>query len=111
MSRPKDANASETTELELRYTHDSTTSLKGYCDAEAEYIAVGSSCSQFIWIKNRFKDYDVSQDGASFVMTLYYENISAFNFFKNPIQHSQPKHFRHMVEDNVIKFKHIPTAH
>ena len=47
-------------------------------------------------------------------MTLYCENISAFNFFKNPIQHSRPKHIKHhfiriLVKDRVIEIKHIPT--
>ena len=62
------------------------------------------------------KDYGVSQDNVSFGMTLYCDNISAFNFSKNPIQHSRSKHIRHhfiinMVEDMVIELKHIPTTH
>ena len=88
LPRPKDANVSKTTEFELWYTHDSTTSLKGSYDVEAEDIAASSSWSQLIWIKNRLKDYGISRDSASFSMTLYCENISAFNFFKNLIHYS-----------------------
>ena len=88
MPRLKDANVNGTIKFELWYTYDSTASLKGFCDVEAEYIALGSNCSQLIWIKNMLKDYDVSQDGTHFGMTLYYVNISAFNFSENPVQHS-----------------------
>ena len=50
------------------------------------------------------------------LVTLYYDNISAFKFFKNPVQNSRPEHIihhfiRHMVEDKVIELKHIPTVH
>ena len=58
----------------------------------------------------------VSVDDASPSMTLYCDNISAFNLSKNPVQQSRPKHIKHyfiinMVEDKVIELKHIPTAH
>ena len=67
-------------------------------------------------MKNMMKDFSVSQDGASSGMTLYCDNISAFNFSKNLVQHSRPKHIKHhfiknMVEDKVIELKHIPTTH
>ena len=44
-------------------------------------------------------------------MTLYYENISTFNFFKNLVQHSQSRHIIHMVEEKVIELKHSPITH
>ena len=114
MPRSKDANVSETLKFELWHTHESTTSLNGSYDAKSKYIAASSSCSRLIWIKKRLKDYGVSQNGASFGMTLYYENIIAFNFFKNSIQHSRLKHIRHhfirsLVEDRVIEIKHNPN--
>jgi len=34
------------------------------------------------------KEYNVEQD----VLTLYFDNLSAFNISKNPIQHSRTKH-------------------
>ena len=60
MPRPKDVNVNGTIKFELWYTHDSTTNLKSSYDTEAEYIVVSRSCSRIIWIKSRFKDYDVS---------------------------------------------------
>jgi len=49
--------------------------------AEAEYIAAGSSCSQLVWMKQIFKEYNAEQD----ILTLYCENLSAINISKNPI--------------------------
>jgi hypothetical protein len=43
--------------------------------AEAEYIAVGSGCSQLLWMKQMLKEYNVQQD----VMTLFCDNVSAIN--------------------------------
>ncbi|XP_058783673.1 secreted RxLR effector protein 161-like [Vicia villosa] len=56
--------------------------------AEAEYIAVGSNCSQLVWMKQMLNEYTVSLN----VMTLYCDNLSAINISKNPIQHSRTKH-------------------
>ena len=62
------------------------------------------------------KNDNVLTNDASSGMTLYCDNISAFNFSKNPVQHSRPKHIKHhfiinMVKDKVIELKHIYTAH
>src|SRR4030066_1487195 len=80
--------------------------------AEAEYIAVGSSCSQLVWMKQMLKEYNVEQD----VMTLYCDNLSAINISKNPIQHSRTKqidirhHFiRDLVEDKIVTLEHVAT--
>src|ERR1044072_9493960 len=50
------------------------------------------------------------------VMTLYCDNMSAFNISKNPIQHSRTKHIdirhhfiRHLVKKKVIKLEHVAT--
>jgi hypothetical protein len=43
--------------------------------AEAEYIAVGSSCSQLVWMKQMLKECNVEQD----VLNLYCDNLSAIN--------------------------------
>ena len=85
-----------------------------FSKAEAKYIVIDSSCSRLVWMIN-MKVYGVSQDDVSSSMTLYYDNISAFNFSKSPIQHSRSKHTIHhfiinMVEDKVIELKHIPIA-
>ncbi|KAL0556491.1 hypothetical protein IC582_005005 [Cucumis melo] len=80
--------------------------------AEAEYIATGSGCTQLIWMKNMLHEYRFDQD----TMTLYYDNMSAIDISKNPIQHSRTKHIdiRHhfiheLVEDKVIKLDHISS--
>jgi len=56
--------------------------------AEAEYIAVGSNCSQLVWMKQMLEEYDVKQG----VLTLCCDNLSAINISKNSIQHSRTKH-------------------
>ncbi|KAA0043269.1 putative mitochondrial protein [Cucumis melo var. makuwa] len=38
---------------------------------EAEYIAVGSSCTQLLWMKQMLSEYDISQD----TMILYCDNM------------------------------------
>ena len=56
--------------------------------AKAEYIAVGSCCAQLLWTKTLLHDYGISQD----TMCIFYDNTSAINLSKNPIQHSKAKH-------------------
>jgi len=80
--------------------------------AEAEYIAVGSSCSQLVWMKQMLEEYDVQQG----VLTLYCDNLSSINISKNPIQHSRTKHIdirhhfiRDLVEDKVVTLEHVTT--
>ena len=48
---------------------------------EVEYIAVGSCCSQLLWMKNVLTDYEISQD----TMVVYYDNSSAIDISKNPV--------------------------
>ena len=79
---------------------------------EVDYIAAGSSCSQLVWMKQMLKEYNVEQD----VLTLYYDNLSAINIFKNPIQHSRTKHIeirhhfiRDLVEEKVVTLEHVDT--
>jgi hypothetical protein len=57
-------------------------------------------------------EYNVTQD----VMTLYYDNLSAINISKNPIQHNRTKHIdirhhfiRELVEDKIIVLEHVAT--
>ena len=80
--------------------------------AEAEYIATGSCCTQFLWIKKLFHDNGIPRD----TMCGFYDNISAINLSKNPVQHSKSKHIeiryhfiRDLVEDKVICLEFIHT--
>ena len=52
--------------------------------AEAEYIAVGSSCTQLLWMQKLLLDYGIRQEH----LTIYSNNTSAINISKNPVQHS-----------------------
>jgi len=49
--------------------------------AQAEYIAVGSCCTQLLWMKTLLGDYGFSQD----TMVINNDNTSAINISKNPV--------------------------
>ena len=49
--------------------------------AEAKYIAVGSFCIQFLWMKKLLYDYGIPQD----TMCVFCDNTSAINLSKNPV--------------------------
>ncbi|XP_008462943.2 uncharacterized protein LOC103501207 [Cucumis melo] len=55
---------------------------------EAEYIAVGSACTQLIWMKNMVKEYGIPQN----LMTLYCDNMSAIDISKNLERSSESTH-------------------
>ncbi|KAL0551317.1 hypothetical protein IC582_010403 [Cucumis melo] len=80
--------------------------------AKAEYMAIGSGCTQLIWLKNILHEYGFDQD----TITLYCDNMSAIDISKNPVQHSRTKHInirrhfiRELVEDKAIRLDHIRT--
>ena len=56
--------------------------------AEAEYIAVGSCCTQLLWMQKLLHDYGIRQE----YLTIYCDNTSVINISKNPVQHSRTKH-------------------
>ena len=49
--------------------------------AEVEYIAVGSYCTQLLWMQKLLLDYGIRQEH----LTIYYDNTSAINISKNPV--------------------------
>ena len=78
--------------------------------AEAEYIVVGSCCTQLLWMKKLLHDYEIPQD----TMCVFCDNISTINLSKNPIQHFKSKHIeiryhfiRDLVEDKVVCLEFI----
>ena len=80
--------------------------------AEAEYIATGSCCTQFLWMQKLLLDYGIRQEH----LTIYCDNTSAINISKNPVQHSGTKHIeiRHhfiqeLVEDGTLTLEFIHT--
>jgi hypothetical protein len=56
--------------------------------AEAEYIAVGSCCTQIIYLKQSFVDYNIKLGS----VPLLCDNESAVKIAKNPVLHSRTKH-------------------
>ena len=79
---------------------------------EAEYIVVGSCCSQLLWMKKVLTDYGTSQD----TMIVYCDNSSTIDISKNSVQHSKTKHIkiryhfiRDLVERKIMCLEYIPT--
>ena len=79
---------------------------------KAEYIATGNCCTQLLWMQKLLHDYGICQEH----LTIYYDNTSAINIYKNPIQHSRTKHIeirhhfiRELVEDGTLTLKFIHT--
>ena len=70
--------------------------------AEAEYIIVGSLCTQSLWMTQQLKDFGVILNH----IPLKCDNTSAINLTKNPIMHSRTKHTEirhHFLRDHVSK--------
>ena len=73
--------------------------------AETEYVATEKCCSQILWIKMQLEDYDIKQSK----IIIEYDNTSAINLSKNPIQHSRSKHIeiryhfirKHVANDDI----------
>nr|GEX65379.1 copia protein [Tanacetum cinerariifolium] len=69
---------------------------------KAEYVSVGKTCQQALWMKQALIDYDVRLDDVSIVC----DNKGAIDLSKNPVQHSRTKHIEirhHFLRDNVQK--------
>ena len=79
---------------------------------EAEYIVVGSCCTQLLWMQKLLHDYDICQEH----LTIYCDNTNAINISKNSIQHSRTKHIeirhhfiRELVKDGTLTLEFIHT--
>ena len=79
---------------------------------EAEYIVAASCCAQLLWMKKRLHDYGINQD----TMCVFYDNTSAINLSKNPVQHSKSKHIEiryhfiwDLVEEKTMYLEFITT--
>jgi len=80
--------------------------------AEAEYIALGSCCTQLLWMRQMLVDYGIISDP----MLVHCDNMSAINLSKNPVQHSRTKHVdirhhfvRELVEMKIVILEHVST--
>ena len=79
---------------------------------EAEYIAVGTCCTQLLWMQKLLIGYGIHQEH----LIIYCDNTSAINISKNPVQLSLTKHIeiRHhfiweLVEDGTFTLEFIHT--
>ncbi|CAA7021247.1 unnamed protein product [Microthlaspi erraticum] len=74
--------------------------------AEAEYIALGSCCTQLIWMRQMSADYGME----SGPFLVYCDNKSAIDISKNPVQHSRTKHIdiRHHFVRELVEEKQVP---
>ena len=82
--------------------------------AEAEYIALGSCCTQLMWMTQMAEDYGMISDS----LLILCDNQSAISIAKNPVQHSHTKHIdirhhfiRELVEAKLIVIDHVGTEH
>ncbi|GJR10955.1 retrovirus-related pol polyprotein from transposon TNT 1-94 [Tanacetum coccineum] len=69
---------------------------------EAEYISVGKTCQQALWMKQALINYDVQLDDVPIMC----DNKGAIDLSKNPVQHSRTKHIEirhHFLRNNVQK--------
>ena len=77
---------------------------------EDKYIAIGSCCTQFLWMQKLLHDYGICQEH----LIIYCDNTSAITLSKNPVQHSRTKHIeirhhfiRELVEDGTLTLEFI----
>ncbi|GJY71730.1 hypothetical protein Tco_0475433 [Tanacetum coccineum] len=69
---------------------------------EAEYVSIGKSCQQALWMKQALIDYDVRLNDVPIMCG----NKGAIDLSKNPMQHSRTKHIEirhHFLRDSVQK--------
>src|SRR5690606_16227262 len=77
--------------------------------AEAEYIAMGSCCTQLLWMRQMLVDYGIVSEN----MLIHCDNMSAINLSKNLVQHSCSKHvdIRHHFVRELVEMKIVTLAH
>nr|GEU56663.1 retrovirus-related Pol polyprotein from transposon TNT 1-94 [Tanacetum cinerariifolium] len=68
--------------------------------AEAEYVALSSSCAQVMWMRTQLQDYGFNYNK----IPLYYNSQSAIAISCNPVQHSRTKHIHtryHLINEHA----------
>nr|GFB11310.1 hypothetical protein [Tanacetum cinerariifolium] len=61
---------------------------KGFTKAEAEYVALSTSCAQVMWMRTQLQDYGFNNNK----IPLYCDSQSAKAISCNPVHHSRTKH-------------------
>ena len=70
--------------------------------AEAEYMAVGSCCTQLLWMMHTLNDFDLRFRKVPIMC----DNTSVIQMSKNPVFHSRTKHIdirHHFIRDHIEK--------
>ncbi|GKA03600.1 hypothetical protein Tco_0676381 [Tanacetum coccineum] len=82
--------------------------------AEAEYVALSTSCAQVMWMRTQLKDYGFNYNK----IPLYYDSQSAIAISCNPVQHSRTKHIhtryhfiKEQVENGIIELYFVRTEY
>ena len=94
------------------YLKNNLVSSMSLSTTKAEYIAVKSCCTQLLWMKKLLHDYRIPQE----TMSVFCDNTSTINLFKDPAQHLKSKHIeifyyfiRDLVEDKIVCLEFIHT--
>ena len=81
---------------------------------EAEYVALGVSAQEVVWLRRLFQDMGVSVDSAT---KLYEDNQGAIDLSHNPKHHSRTKHIdvahhftRELIVSREIDVEYVPTG-
>ncbi|GJW80079.1 ribonuclease H-like domain-containing protein [Tanacetum coccineum] len=82
--------------------------------AEAEYVALSTSCAQVMWMRTQLKDYGFNYNK----IPLYCDSQSAIAISCNPVQHSRTKHIhtryhfiKEQVENGIIELYFVRTEY
>jgi hypothetical protein len=67
---------------------------------EVECIAIETCCTQFLWMKQDWKDIKVEYDHS---ISIICDNTSGINISKNHVMHSTKKHI--LIKDNFLREK------
>lgn len=81
--------------------------------AEAEYMAMGDTVCELIWIQELLPSFGIDRSGP---IPLYSDSLSAINLAANPVYHARTKQVGmdcHFIRDEIIKgliaTKHVST--
>ncbi|XP_075107058.1 uncharacterized protein LOC142180037 [Nicotiana tabacum] len=86
----------------LIFWHSKKQNCVALSTTEAEYLAVGSSCTQILWIMHQLLDYDLNLTST----LIFCDNTSAICLSKNSVHHSSAKNKEikhHFIRDHVAK--------
>ncbi|GJY22511.1 hypothetical protein Tco_0396169 [Tanacetum coccineum] len=82
--------------------------------AEAEYVALSTSCAQVMWMRTQLKDYGFDYNK----IPLYCNSQSAIAISCNPVRHSRTKHIhtryhfiKEQFEHGIIELNFVKTGY